>query len=125
MYFSFKLVEQKKNIYPGESCSMRVNKEYVFQMKLELWDAAMSSLRHVLRIEPNNEKALYRKSKILAEKGCVEEAIGALRRCTRHGHLFILGVFLHSLCYNKNLLNLVNFVKISRNASGHLNWHFG
>lgn len=53
------------------------------QMKLELWDAAMSSLRQVLRIEPNNEKALYRKSKILAEKGCVEEAIGALRRCTR------------------------------------------
>ena len=93
-------------------------------MKLELWDAAMSSLRQVLRIEPNNEKALYRKSKILAEKGLVEEAIGALRRCTRHGHLFIWGIFLHSLC-NKNLLNLVNFVKISRSASGHLNLHFG
>ena len=89
-------------------------------MKLELWDAAMSSLRQVLRIEPNNEKALFRKSKILAEKGCVDEAIGALRRCTRHGHLLILCI----LCY-KNLLNLVNFVKISRIASGHFNWHFG
>jgi len=53
------------------------------QMKLEAWDSAMASLRQVLKIEPNNEKALYRKSKVLTEKGLVDEAIGTLRRATR------------------------------------------
>ena len=62
-------------------------------MKLELWDAAMSSLRQVLRIEPNNEKALYRKSKILAEKGYVDEAIGALRRTTRYYGHFVMRAY--------------------------------
>jgi len=53
------------------------------QMKLEAWDSAMASLRQVLKIEPNNEKALYRKSKVLTEKSLVDEAIGTLRRTTR------------------------------------------
>jgi len=53
------------------------------QMKIEAWDAALSSLRQVTKIEPNNEKALYRKSKVLSEKGQIDEAIGNLRRVTR------------------------------------------
>jgi len=53
------------------------------QLKLEAWDSAMASLRQVLKIEPNNEKALYRKSKVLSEKCLIDEAIGTLRRTTR------------------------------------------
>jgi FK506-binding protein 8 len=53
------------------------------QMKLEAWDSAIASLKNVLKIEPNNEKALYRKAKAFIEKGKVDEAIGILRRITR------------------------------------------
>lgn len=53
------------------------------QMKIEAWDAALASLRQVTKIEPNNEKALYRKSKVLTEKGMLDEALGILRRTTR------------------------------------------
>jgi len=53
------------------------------QIKIEAWEAALSSLRQVTKIEPNNEKALYRKSKVLTEKGLLDEALGALRRVTR------------------------------------------
>ena len=37
----------------------------------------------VLKIEPNNEKALFRKSKVLIEKCQLDEAIGILRRVNR------------------------------------------
>ena len=72
------------------------------QMKLTAWDSAMASVRQVsqsvggcsvsslsslslqvLKIEPNNEKALFRKSKILLEKCQLDEAIGILRRVNR------------------------------------------
>ena len=60
-------------------------------MKLNAFDSAMASVRQVkchlgysilepifqvLKIQPNNEKALFRKAKILQEKSHVEEAIG-------------------------------------------------
>ena len=53
------------------------------QMKLTAWDSALASVRQVLKIEPNNEKALFRKSKILMEKCQLDEAIGILRRVNR------------------------------------------
>jgi len=53
------------------------------QMKLAAWDSALASVRQVLRIQPNNEKALFRKSKILQEKCQLDEAIGILRRINR------------------------------------------
>jgi len=53
------------------------------QMKLGAWDSSLASLRQVLRIQPNNEKALFRKSKILQEKCQLDEAIGILRRINR------------------------------------------
>lgn len=53
------------------------------QMKIEAWDSAMAALQQVLKIEPNNEKALYRKSKVLLEKYRTEEAMGILRRICR------------------------------------------
>ena len=53
------------------------------QMKIQAWDSAMASLQQVLRIEPNNEKALYRKSKVLLQKFRPEEALGILRRISR------------------------------------------
>ena len=37
----------------------------------------------MLKIEPNNEKALFRKAKILIEKCQMEEAMGILRRVSR------------------------------------------
>ena len=65
-------------------------------MKLTAWDTALASIRQVLRtfafipcselylpsaiqvlkIQPNNEKALFRKAKILQEKHQLDEAIG-------------------------------------------------
>lgn len=53
------------------------------QMKLSAWDSALSSIKQALKIEPNNEKALFRKALILKEKCKTEEAIGVLRRVTR------------------------------------------
>jgi len=53
------------------------------QMKLAAWDSALASVRQVLKIQPNNEKALFRKSKILQEKCQMDEAIGILRRICR------------------------------------------
>jgi len=53
------------------------------QMKLSAWDSSLASVRQVLKIEPNNEKALFRKSKILVEKCQLDEAIGILRRVNR------------------------------------------
>jgi len=53
------------------------------QMKMTAWDSALASIKQVLKIEPNNEKALFRKAKILQEKYRTEEAIGVLRRLTR------------------------------------------
>jgi len=53
------------------------------QMKLSAWDSAMASVKQVLKIQPNNEKALFRKAKILQEKLQTEEAMGILRRISR------------------------------------------
>jgi len=53
------------------------------QMKLTAWDSAFASIRQVLKIEPNNEKALFRKAKVLVEKCQIDEAIGILRRVGR------------------------------------------
>jgi len=53
------------------------------QMKLSAWDSSLASVKQVLKIEPNNEKALFRKSKILVEKCQLDEAIGILRRINR------------------------------------------
>merc|ERR1712055_544105 len=53
------------------------------QMKLSAWDSALASVRQVLKIQPNNEKALFRKAKILVEKCQLDEAIGILRRINR------------------------------------------
>lgn len=53
------------------------------QLKLEAWDSALASAKLVLKLDPNNEKALFRKAMALKEKGEVELAIGALKRVTR------------------------------------------
>lgn len=45
------------------------------QTKIEAWEAAMKSVETVLRCQPNNVKALYRKGKILDAKGDTNEAI--------------------------------------------------
>jgi len=55
----------------------------IAQMKIKAWDSALAALKQVLRHEPNNEKALYRKSKVLLEKYRTEEALGILRRICR------------------------------------------
>ena len=39
------------------------------QLKLEAWDSALASIKQVLKFDPNNEKALFRKSKAFSEKG--------------------------------------------------------
>ena len=41
------------------------------------------SYLNLIDLQPNNEKALYRKSKVLLEKYRTEEALGILRRISR------------------------------------------
>jgi len=53
------------------------------QIKLEAYDTALASLKNVLKLDPNNEKALFRKAKALAEKGEIDIAVGTLRRVVR------------------------------------------
>lgn len=50
------------------------------QIKIQAFDAALSSIDIVLRCQPNNVKALFRKAKILESKADVESAINLLRK---------------------------------------------
>lgn len=50
------------------------------QMKTEAYDQALRSIDNVLQLDENNVKALYRKSKILREKGETEAAILVLKK---------------------------------------------
>ncbi|KAG8227087.1 hypothetical protein J437_LFUL007424 [Ladona fulva] len=49
------------------------------QMKIKAYDTALASVQNVLRCQPKNVKALFRKGKILAAKGDTEAAIPVLR----------------------------------------------
>lgn len=49
------------------------------QMKIKAHDTALASVQNVLRCQPKNVKALFRKGKILAAKGDTEAAIPVLR----------------------------------------------
>jgi len=82
------------------------------QMKLTAWDTALASIRQVLKIQPNNEKALFRKAKILQEKHQLDEAIGILRRINR---LYPANKQCHT-----ELAKLTNKVKASRSAEQNL-----
>ncbi|CAB4056775.1 FKBP8 [Lepeophtheirus salmonis] len=53
------------------------------QMKNNSWESSLATLNQVLRLDPNNEKALFRKSKVFLQQGRESEAIGLLRRVTR------------------------------------------
>lgn len=50
------------------------------QLMLEAYDTALTSVNEVIKYDPNNVKALFRKSKILTAKGCVTEAVETLRK---------------------------------------------
>jgi len=50
------------------------------QMKIEAWDAALKSVEHVLRCQTDNVKAIYRKAKILAAMGKIEEGVALLEK---------------------------------------------
>ncbi|XP_069671727.1 peptidyl-prolyl cis-trans isomerase FKBP8 [Periplaneta americana] len=49
------------------------------QMKIKAYDTALQSVENVLRCQPNNVKALFRKGKILAAKGETSSAVITLR----------------------------------------------
>ncbi|XP_071442002.1 peptidyl-prolyl cis-trans isomerase FKBP8 [Hetaerina americana] len=49
------------------------------QLKIKAYDSALASVQTVLRCQPKNVKALFRKGKILAAKGDTEAAIPVLR----------------------------------------------
>ncbi|KAK9499226.1 hypothetical protein O3M35_002303 [Rhynocoris fuscipes] len=50
------------------------------QMKISAYDAALISIDHVLNCQPKNVKALFRKSKILKEKGELNKSIQVIRQ---------------------------------------------
>lgn len=53
------------------------------QMKMEAYEAALKSVDFVLKVQPNNVKALYRKGKILACQGNVSEAVSVLKKALK------------------------------------------
>lgn len=53
------------------------------QLKVEAWDEAIKSCNSVLRVQPNNVKALFRKAKCLIHKGDCDTAIALLRRALK------------------------------------------
>ncbi|GAB6019022.1 hypothetical protein CHUAL_000652 [Chamberlinius hualienensis] len=50
------------------------------QLRIGAYDAALKSVDNVLKMEPNNSKALFRKSKVLSKTGNVDEAISILKK---------------------------------------------
>jgi FK506-binding protein 8 len=50
------------------------------QIKLELYDAALNSLQTVLRCQPNNVKALFRKAKVHKAKNDLNAALKCLKK---------------------------------------------
>ncbi|KAH8402243.1 hypothetical protein KR009_010697 [Drosophila setifemur] len=50
------------------------------QIKIAAYDAALKSVEHVLRCQPNNSKALYRKGRILEGKADTQGAIKLLQK---------------------------------------------
>ncbi|KAL3216796.1 hypothetical protein MRX96_032807 [Rhipicephalus microplus] len=53
------------------------------QMKMKAYDAALKSVDFVLKVQPNNVKALYRKGKILADQGNYSEAVSVLKKALK------------------------------------------
>jgi len=62
-----------------EDCLKVYNNLAAAQMKIKAYDAALQSVENVLRCQPNNVKAVFRKGKILAAKGENSSAVAALR----------------------------------------------
>lgn len=50
------------------------------QLKIEAFEGALKSVDSVLMVQPNNVKALFRKGKILASKGELDQSIEILRK---------------------------------------------
>lgn len=53
------------------------------QMKMEAYDAASKSVDNVLRVQPDNVKAIYRKAKVLANQGNLNDAIMYMRKAIK------------------------------------------
>lgn len=53
------------------------------QMKMKAYEAALKSVDFVLKVQPNNVKALYRKGKILADQGNYSEAVSVLKKALK------------------------------------------
>lgn len=53
------------------------------QLKIEAWDAAIQSCNNVLRVQPDNVKALFRKAKCLISRGEYDTAGALLRRALK------------------------------------------
>lgn len=54
------------------------------QMKVSAFDAALMSVNNVLAAQPANVKALFRKAKILKEKGELQESINVVKQALSH-----------------------------------------
>ena len=50
------------------------------QLKILAYEAALTSVEHVLKCQPNNAKALFRKGKIVDAKGDTSAAILLLQK---------------------------------------------
>ncbi|KAF5293880.1 hypothetical protein FQA39_LY13585 [Lamprigera yunnana] len=53
------------------------------QLKLELYDAALQSLQTVLRCQPDNVKALYRKARVYKAKNDISSALTCLKKAQK------------------------------------------
>jgi len=78
--------EEKKTVTEDDGHSLLEDRIKVYnnlaaaQMKIKAFDTALQSVDNVLRCQPDNVKALFRKGKIMAEKGETEEGISLLKK---------------------------------------------
>ncbi|CAN7985056.1 unnamed protein product [Ixodes hexagonus] len=75
------LLDTRLKVYNNLTAAQMKASPLFFRM--EAYEAALKSVDFVLRIQPNNVKALYRKGKILGSQGNVSEAVSVLKKALK------------------------------------------
>lgn len=65
------MIEHKLKVYNNLAAA---------QLQVQAYDSALASVENVIRCQPNNVKALFRKAKILIAKGQTNEAVDILKQ---------------------------------------------
>lgn len=79
---NFKSVTEEQRIL-AETWIKVSNNMAAAQLKIGAYEAALKSVENVLKVQPQNVKALFRKGKILASMGSTEEAVKTMKEALK------------------------------------------